>query len=87
MDIVILESAHKHGFTDEDILHALEFAIVSFEWQGRYRVIVAKVGPAKNASLIEVFIDDSDGSEKVFHVMALSREIAREAERHLATGE
>jgi len=50
-------------------------------------VIVAKVGPAENANLIEMFIDDSDGNEKVFHAMALSHKIAREAEKRLAAGE
>jgi hypothetical protein len=59
----IRDSAHDHGFTDAEIIHAVEFAIIAWYLDG-YTMIV---GPTNNGRLIEVGINDANGS--IFHAM------------------
>lgn len=68
-DVVILLSALKRGFSEEDIRHALRNAIDVFPEQGDYALTVA-VGPGTNGVLLEVGYDrDSEGRLVVVHAM------------------
>ena len=49
----VLPSAHKWGYTDDDIEHALRFAIVAHEMDG----YVLVVGPTPAGELIEVGVN------------------------------
>jgi hypothetical protein len=68
-DVVILPSALKRGFREEDIRHALRNAIDVFPDQGDYGLTVA-VGPAGNGIMLEVGYDRAEGGRYiVVHVM------------------
>ena len=68
-DVVILPSALKRGYGEEDISHALRNAIEVFPDQGDHHLTVA-VGPATTGVLLEVGYDrDEDGRYVVVHVM------------------
>ena len=80
----VLPSALQHGFTKNDILYAMDHAIVSFEYEGNYLVILAYIGPAESSVLIEVFSNvDANGDEVVFHAMKLTRTVALAAQKYL----
>jgi hypothetical protein len=87
-DIVILESAHKHGFSDADILHAIEYNILSFEFEGKFKIILAYIGPSLAENLIEIFVD-TDNPEKdiVFHAEKLTSVVEQEARKYLGDGD
>ena len=66
---MILPSALKRGYSEEDIRHALRNAIDVFPDQGDYHLTVA-VGPATTGVLLEVGYDrDEHGRYVVVHVM------------------
>lgn len=69
MQPIVLGSARKRGIPDEDILHALAFAIRAYPDQGEYELVV--VGPARNGvTLLEVGYDlDEDGRIVIVHAM------------------
>ena len=67
---IVLASARKRGIPDEDMLHALEFAMRSYPNQGEYELTVV-VGPARNGiTLLEVGYDlDELGRIVIVHAM------------------
>ena len=84
MNRQILPSALIHGFSEDDILYAMDHAIVSFEYEGNYLIILAYIGPAENSVLIEVFSNlDANGDEMIFHAMKLSKSVALAAQKYL----
>ena len=58
----ILPSARKHGVADVDMVHAVENAIDVFDLDDEAVMIV---GPARDASFLEVVIDHG----RIFHAM------------------
>lgn len=63
----ITSSARKHGFGDDEILHAWENAIryVVSEQYGEDRVLV--IGPTPSGALLEVFAVPVDGPIRIIH--------------------
>ena len=80
----ILPSALEHGFSENDINYAIDHAIVSFEFEGNFIIILAYIGPAESSYLIEVFTNvEANGDEIVFHAMNLSKSVALAAQKYL----
>lgn len=68
----IHRSARKHGATDDDILHAIENAMLVADIDDGF---VLYIGPDLAANLLEVIAlsEDDDDDELVIHAMALRR--------------
>jgi len=80
----ILPSALQHGFSENDILYAMDHAIVSLEYEGNFFIILAYIGPVESSVLIEVFSNvDANGNEIIFHAMKLSKSVALAAQKYL----
>lgn len=63
------ESARKHGVSDDDILHAIDFALVAAE-QDDGKVLY--LGPDKSGNLLEVVtVRRDDATEIVIHAMKM----------------
>lgn len=74
MERLIHPSARKHGVTDDDILHAIEYARVE-RWRGN-RVI--SLGPDRAANMLEVVtVRQRDGSVVVIHAMKMQPKYER----------
>jgi hypothetical protein len=71
MRVEMLESARKHGIKDEDIVHAVEKAIVVAELNdGRMLVI----GPDRSANLLEIVVQKRASTEVLaIHAMGLRK--------------
>ncbi len=65
MDPVILDSARKHGISDEDILHAYRNPIRVFEIED----LTMLIGPATDGNLLEIGIAVAEGFEFIVHAM------------------
>lgn len=63
----ITGSARKHGIADEDMIHAVEHALVSVD-QDDYRVLF--IGPAVDGKLLEVVVV-TDQPPAIIHAMHL----------------
>ena len=62
-------SARKHGIADEDIEHAINYAMAIDDQDNDLRLYV---GPARDADLLEVgTIVKGDGAELAIHAMRL----------------
>ncbi|MBB5787531.1 hypothetical protein [Jiangella mangrovi] len=63
----ILPSAKKHDIPDEDILHAIRnpFSYVEQEYDGELRLLL--IGPARDATLLEVVVVPIDEPQRVIH--------------------
>ncbi|TIC78999.1 hypothetical protein [Nocardioides sp. GY 10127] len=68
---VIVESAHRHGVAEEDMLHALRFAITHV---GQDDDMVMFIGPDRAGSLIEVGVVTWHGILAIVHAMSPARE-------------
>ena len=66
MDPVVLNSARKHGVSDDDMLHAYRNPIRFFDLED----LVMLIGPDRSARLIEIGVDRSEGIEFIVHAMA-----------------
>jgi hypothetical protein len=73
---VIVDSARKHGITDEDILHALRNYIrVLAEDERGFSMVI---GPAYDAQLLEVgVVESTDGDLLVIHAMVARRKFLK----------
>jgi len=58
----VKDSTRKHGFTDVEIQHAVDFAMIIHRMDG----FVLAVGPTPSGRLIEVGINPND---QAFHAM------------------
>ena len=70
------ESARRHGITDEDILHAVDHALVTEdagEDPDRYLVI----GPDRSGVLLEVVVLVTDERQLVIHAMPMRPKFRR----------
>ena len=73
MDPVILESARKHGVSDEDILHAYRNPIRVFEVED----LVMLIGAAVDGNLLEIGVAVAEGVEFVVHAMPARQKFLR----------
>ena len=62
----MLDSARKHGVTDEDILHAYRNPISVFEPNDLTMII----GAATNGALLEIGISTAEGIDFIVHAMS-----------------
>jgi hypothetical protein len=68
---LIADSARRHGIADEDMLHAARNAIAAEDLDDGFTMFI---GPARDASLVEVgVVDGEDGPVIVHAMMARSR--------------
>lgn len=68
---VIVESAHRHGVAEEDMLHALRFAIVHVRQDDD---MVMFIGPDRAGNLVEVGVVTWHGILAIVHAMSPARE-------------
>lgn len=65
----IHQTARKHGITDDDILHAIELALVLDDYEDNRALYL---GPDRAANLLEVAtVVIADDVELVIHAMAM----------------
>ena len=73
MDLVILESARKHGVHDDDILHAYRNPTRVFDLDGLTMLIAA----ATDGQLLEIGVVEGDGIDFIVHAMAARNKFLR----------
>lgn len=73
MDPVILESARKHGVSDEDMLHAYRNPIRVFEIED----LVMLIGAAIDGNLLEIGVAVAEGVEFIIHAMPARQKFLR----------
>lgn len=66
MDPLIADSARKHGVADDDMLHAFNHPIASWELEEGFTMLV---GPQRDAQLLEVGVVVGDLGPVVVHAM------------------
>ena len=69
MDPVVLDSARKHGVSDDDMLHAYRNPIRVFDLDD----LVMLIGADESARLIEIGVARSEGIEFIVHAMTARR--------------
>ena len=65
MDPVILQSARKHGITDDDMLHAYRHPIRVFDLDD----LTMLVGADTASRFLEIGIANADGIDFIVHAM------------------
>lgn len=73
VDPVILESARKHGITDDDMLHAYRNPIRMFDLDD----LIMLVGAQVDGGLLEVGVAEADGIEFIVHAMSVREKFLR----------
>ena len=68
---VVLSSARRHGVADEDMLHAIRNAVYSTAQDDGATMLV---GPARDAELIEVGVEQVDDLTLVLHAVRPARD-------------
>ena len=68
---VIVESAHRHGVAEADMLHALRFAIAHFWHEDDMAMFI---GPDQTGNLIEVGVVTWHGILAIVHAMSPARD-------------
>jgi hypothetical protein len=77
--VEIHESAHRHGFTDEDVLHAVEHpvAVVDFDPDSNPPKVLV-IGPDRAGNMLEVIILlFNDDRILAVHAMTLRKKFYR----------
>ena len=64
------DSARRHGIADEDMLHAIRNAIATEDLDDGFTMFI---GPARDASLVEVGVVDGDDGPVIVHAMVARR--------------
>lgn len=67
---IILDSAHRHGVTDEAMLHALRFPVRHFVQDDSMTMFI---GPDETGTLVEVGVIEWHGTIAVAHAMRPAR--------------
>jgi hypothetical protein len=67
---LIADSARRHGIADEDMLHAIRNAIATEDLDDGFTMFI---GPARDASLVEIGVVDGDDGPVIVHAMAAGR--------------
>lgn len=76
---LIANSARRHGIADENMLHAVRNVIVTHDLDDGLTMFV---GPARDASLLEVGVVDGQDGPVIVHAMeARSRYLPRKGAR------
>lgn len=70
---MILESARKHGISDDDMLHAYRNPIRVFELHD----LVMLIGGDEAGRLLEVGVAEAEGVEFIVHAMAARERFLR----------
>jgi hypothetical protein len=73
VDPVILESARKHGISDDDMLHAYRNPIRVFEMDG----LAMLIGPDHSARMLEIGVARGEGIEFIVHAMSAREKFLR----------
>ena len=75
----IHKSAHRHGFTDEDVLHAVEHPVVVVDFDpGSNPPKVLVIGPDRAGNMLEVIILlFNDDRSLAVHAMTLRKKFYR----------
>jgi hypothetical protein len=73
MDPVILESARKHGISDDDMLHAYRNPIRVFVLDD----LVMLIGGDEAGRLLEVGVVEAEGLEFIVHAMPARERFSR----------
>ena len=63
---LILTSAHRHGISDADMLHAVRNVMSSYDLDDGFTMFV---GPGANGELLEVGLVESDDGPVIVHAM------------------
>lgn len=63
---IVLQSAHRHGVTEPDMLHAWAFAVTAYEFDDG---MVMFIGPGRSGDLLEVGAVDWHGTVAIVHAM------------------
>jgi hypothetical protein len=63
----IAESARRHELVDDDILHAVRNAVAAEDLDDGFTMFI---GPARNATLLEVGVVDGEDGPVIVHAMA-----------------
>jgi hypothetical protein len=77
--VEVHRSAHRHGFTDEDVLHAVEHpvVVVDFDPDSNPPKVLA-IGPDRAGNMLEVIILlFNDHSSLAVHAMTLRKKLYR----------
>ena len=63
----IKDSAYKHNYGTDDILHAWENAmrLIEYEYEGEERLLV--IGPARNGALLELVAVPVETPTRIIH--------------------
>ena len=66
-DVEITATAHKHGFSDAEILHAFENAIryVEYDYNGEDRMLI--IGAAADGTLLELVAVPVNEPVRIIH--------------------
>ncbi|CAM2858154.1 hypothetical protein ACSL103130_05035 [Actinomyces slackii] len=67
---IILDSAHRHGVTDEAMLHALRFPVRHFVQNHSMTMFI---GPDETGTLVEVGVIEWHGVIAIAHAMRPAR--------------
>ena len=67
---IIAGSARRHGIADEDTLHAVRNAIVTEDLGDGLTMFI---GPARDATLLEVGVVDGEEGPVIIHAMVARR--------------
>jgi hypothetical protein len=73
MDPVVLESARKHGISDDDMLHAYRNPIRVFVLDD----LVMLIGGDEAGRLLEVGVAEAEGLEFIVHAMPARQRFMR----------
>lgn len=67
----VVQSAHRHGFGDSDIVHAWENAIryVEYDYDGEERLLV--IGPDQHGTLLELVAVPAHQPTRIIHANRL----------------
>lgn len=71
---IFLQSAAKHGVTEEDALHAWAFALDAYTLR---EGLVMHIGPARAGNLLEVGIVEWHGELAIVHAMSARNRFLR----------
>ncbi|MEO5975471.1 MAG: hypothetical protein ABIQ38_09780 [Ilumatobacteraceae bacterium] len=73
LDPKILNSAHKHGIADTDILHAYHNNYKGFYLSD----LIMLIGPDRNGNLLELGVNREKMADSIVHAMKARRKFTR----------
>jgi hypothetical protein len=76
---LIADTARRHGIADDDMLHAVRNAIATEDLDDGFTMFI---GPARDASLVEVGVVDSASGPVIVHAMVARRKYLPQKRDH-----